>query len=388
MCFHTGNNTRADAAAYKTLLGKTVMTATSDFHQAQAVPDAASSHAPMRVLVDIVHPADVLFFKRPIDMLRARGDDVRILSRHKDVTCDLLDAFGFDHRPISRAGTGVLKLGLELAARDIAVLREIQRFRPQAMTGFGGVAIAHAGRLTGVPSVAFYDSENATLQTRITWPFIGHLYVPQAYAGTTPDGRTTRLAGTKELSFLHPSAFRPDRTAALAAGLDPDRDNFFVRVVAWRANHDVGKAGWSEELLRRTVSRLSAVGKVHLSSETPLPGDLTQYLYQGPKDQVHHLLAQCRLLVGESATMASEAAVLGTPAIYAGRDFPGYVRELEDAGLIRNIDGVTEQTLSSAIDAALAQPKAEVRAARDAYVAACPDWSQAVVDALDRHAAS
>ncbi|PWE28765.1 hypothetical protein DDZ14_18750 [Maritimibacter sp. 55A14] len=341
----------------------------------------------MRALFEIVHPADVLFFKRPMEALRARGDEILVLSRRKDIACDLLDEFRISHRPVSAAATGVMNLAAELARRDLAVYRAARAFRPDVMVGFGGVAISHAGRAAGIPAVSFYDSENATLQTRLTWPFITHLYVPKAYGGATPGGRTTRLPGVKELSFLHPSAFRADRATALAAGLDPERENFFVRVVAWRANHDLGKAGWPADLLSSVVARLSEAGAVHLSSETPLPDDLRMYAYRGPKNSVHHLLAYCRMLVGESATMASEAAVLGVPAIYAGRDFPGYTRELEAAGLIRNLEGAEAGTLLPAIDRMLAVPKHETEAARDRYVAACPDWGEAVVDALDRHGA-
>ncbi len=81
--------------------------------------------------------------------------------------------------------------------------------------------------------------------------------------------------------------------------------------------------------------------------------------------------------------MASEAAVLGVPAIYAGRDFPGYVRALETAGLIMNVSEIAQEPVVAAIDTTLARPLAETVAARDAYVAACPDWAEAVVQALD-----
>ncbi len=341
----------------------------------------------MRALFEIVHPADALFFKRPIEMLQSRGDEILVLSRRKDIACDLLDEFGIRHRPISTAASGIMNLAAELARRDLAIYRAARTFRPDVMIGFGGVAISHAGRAAGIPTVSFYDSENATLQTRLTWPLITHLYVPEAYGGAIPSGRTTRLPGVKELSFLHPSAFQPDRATALAAGLDPERENFLVRVVAWRANHDLGKAGWSSELLRSVVMRLSEAGAVHLSSEMPLPADLKEFAYRGPKNAVHHLLAHCRALVGESATMASEAAVLGVPAIYAGRDFPGYTRELETMGLIRNLESSEAATLLPAIDRMLSVPKRDIETARDCYVAKCPDWSQAVVDALDRHGA-
>ncbi|MBD3625658.1 MAG: DUF354 domain-containing protein [Rhodobacteraceae bacterium] len=337
----------------------------------------------MRIIFDIVHPADVLFFKRPVEIFRARGDEVLLVSREKDVAISLIEEFGFPHECASRQNSGLLGLGLEMLRRDITLLRIARRFRPDVMIGFGGVAIAHVGRLLSIPSVSFYDSENATLQTRVTWPFIGHLYVPRSYDGPVPEGRTTRVPGTKELSYLHPAGFTPDREVAARHGLDPGQENFLVRVVAWRANHDVGKAGWSPDLLRKVVGHLAAQGKVHLSSELPLPDELDRLRYKGPARDIHHLVGCCRLLVGESATMASEAAVMGVPGIYAGRDFPGYVRELEAAGLLTNVEEVTEARVLGAIENALATPLGEIAARRDAHVASCPDWAHVVVDALD-----
>lgn len=340
----------------------------------------------MRVLIDIVHPADVLFFKRPIEALMDRGDEVLILSRRKDIACDLLAGFGLPHTPVTDAGRGMAGLALELLTRDLKVFRHALAFRPNVMIGFGGVAISHAGVLSRRPSVSFYDSEKASLQTRLTWPFISALYVPEAYNGSTPAGRTTRLKGVKELSYLHPSAFAPDKKAAIDAGLDPERDNYFIRLVAWRANHDLGKRGWNETLLRRMVERLSQTGRVHLSSEDPLPADLARHAYCGPKTAVHHMLAHCRLQIGESATMASEAAMLGVPAVYAGGIVWGYMRELGDAGLIRIEEELSEATLMKAIDDAMSPPLSDVRARRDAYVANCPNWAEEVVAAIDRHA--
>lgn len=77
----------------------------------------------MRLSVDTVHPADVLFFKCPLDALRAHGEDFLILSRRKDVACELLDQFGFDHLPVSTARTGVADLAARLLRRDLGVFR-------------------------------------------------------------------------------------------------------------------------------------------------------------------------------------------------------------------------------------------------------------------------
>ena len=346
---------------------------------------SAASHNGLRVLVEIVHPADVLFFLHPIRRMQARGDTVDIVSRRKDVAGDLLDEFGLAHTPLSRAGTGLSGLARELVVRDARLLAHAVRRRPDVMLGFGGVAISHVGKLLRVPSVSFYAADTASLQTRLTWPFIDHLYVPEPYRGPVPEGRTTRFPGVKELSYFHPDDFRPDREAALAAGLDPDRANVFLRTVAWRANHDLGKTGWSDDTLRALVAELQMRGTVHISTERALPDDLAPHLYRGPKSAVHHVMAGCALYVGESATMAHEAAFLGVPAIYDGTDHPGTTRELARHGLVTALQQPGPDALLAAVRERLADDGATARALA-AYLEGRPNLADYIVAAADRHA--
>ncbi len=340
----------------------------------------------MRVIVEIVHPANVLFFLRPIRVLLTRGDEVLILSRHKDVAPALLDSFGLPHRPVSSAGRGLAGLAYELVKRDLRILREARRFRPHVMIGYGGVAISHVGRILRIPAISFYDTEQAVLQTRLTWPFITHLYVPEAYHGKGPHKRMTRVPGCKDLSYFNPAAFRPDKAAAIRSGYSPDQDNFLIRVVSWRANHDIGKAGWSQMALAGLVRYLAARGKVHISTERSIPPELAPFQYSGRPTDIHHLLAHCRLYVGESPTMACEAAVLGTPSVYASDDVLGYVGELSAAGLITKLPAVDLQPMLDVVGELLAEPAQRFREAREAWLSNKPDWAEVVVKAIDRHA--
>ena len=98
----------------------------------------------MHVLIDIVHPADVLFFVRPIRMFEKRGDRVTVVSRQKDVATDLLDAFGIAHQVISRQGSGGrVALARELLQRDLGLWRLVRRDRPE----LGVIVITHFQRL-------------------------------------------------------------------------------------------------------------------------------------------------------------------------------------------------------------------------------------------------
>jgi predicted glycosyltransferase len=340
----------------------------------------------MRVLFDIVHPADVLFFAHPIRDLLAAGDSVRIVSRKKDIACDLLDQFGFEHQPISQASQGRLGLAQELLVRDLNLLRTALAFRPDVMAGFGGVSISHIGKLIGCPSISFYDTDTAPLQTRLTWPFITHLYVPEAFTGAVPEGRTTRFRGIKETSYFHPENFVVDETIASRNGWVAGKDNFFLRVVRWRANHDIGKSGWTDELLRAVVEKLSRRGVVHISTERPLPSEFEPFIYRGNKSEMHHVLGKCRLYVGESASMAQESGILGVPSIYDAADHAGATCELEDHGLLVANRQRGQDALLAEIDRLLdAEYPRELAARRAVYLADRPNLAKLVLEAIQKH---
>lgn len=333
----------------------------------------------LEFLVDIVHPADVLFFLRPIRMLQERGHNVQVVSRRKDVACRLLDNFGIAHAPISTQGRGLAGLGVELVWRDLALLIRTLKKRPNLMLGFGGLAISHVGFLSGIPSLVVYDSENARLQTRLAWPFLTHLIVPEDYGGSLPPGKTERLPGIKDLSYFHPSAFQPNREKAISLGLDPQRPNVFVRTVHWGANHDVGKIGWTNEEARALVNALSPQARVHVCAEGLPLESLAPYLWHGEPGDVHHLLGYCDAYVGESATMACEAATMGVPAIYAGVDLPGYVVGMDRRGLIRWLPPDRRSELGNTTMHLLSSREL-FREEHQRWLRCVPDWAVALVE--------
>lgn len=341
----------------------------------------------MKILVDIVHPADVLFFLNPIRKWQRAGHVVQVVSRRKDVTGGLLDAFGVEHREISKAGTNLASLGLELARRDFVLLGVARQLGPDVMCGFGAVAISHVGKILGIPTVSFYDTERAPLQHRATLPFISHLHVPQSYDGPIARNRTSRFPGTKDFSYLHPDNFTPDRDLALAAGLVEGAPNFFVRLVGWQANHDLGHAGWNADTTGEFVRYLSEQGRVHISSERPLPAELEEYRYRGRVEHVHHLLAHCACYIGESATVAGEAVLLGVPAVYAADDRRCYTDELAARGLLWKVPRVDFPSLCKAVGEAGALDKALLARRLLAYMEGKINLADYVVDAVLRQVA-
>lgn len=292
----------------------------------------------MKILFDINHPAHVHFFRNPAKLLIEEGHKIYFTSRKKDVTVQLLNEYRLKHFELSGLGSrGLWSLGKELVTRNIALTRVARRIKPDIMAAVGGPTIAHTGALLNIPSLVFYDTENAKLQNMLTYPLATKVLVPNCYEGWLPKN-SMRYMGYHELSYLHPSSFKPNLKTARNNGIQPEKDSIFVRLVSWQANHDIGEEGWSEELLDNFISCYSSRYNILISSEIPLTNKFSKYLYKGKVNAIHHVMAFCRLVIGESATMASEAAMLGVPAIYAAETSRGYINELQSKyNLVSNI---------------------------------------------------
>ena len=76
----------------------------------------------MRVLVEILHPAHVHFFRNAIQIWKDRGDEVLVLSREKEVANQLLRGYGIEFESISTLGKGKLAMIREMIVRDVRML--------------------------------------------------------------------------------------------------------------------------------------------------------------------------------------------------------------------------------------------------------------------------
>jgi uncharacterized protein len=320
----------------------------------------------MRVLIDILHPAHVHFFRNFYSEMEGRGHDVCITARDKDRSVELLRAFDLPYQQISQQKSGAGGLAVEMAQRTPRLMKIMRSFRPDVMTGIMGPSIALAGalRLPRVPAVVFYDTEFAVQTNRIVYPLAYSVCTPDCYQGAVP-GRHPTYAGYHELAYLHPSRFRPDPAVLAEFGVSPGEAYSIVRFVSWQAVHDRKERGLTVKQKRHLVEVLQRRGRVLVSSEGPPPPELADLAIRGPVEKVHHLLAHARLVVGESATMSSEAAVLGVPAVFIATTGRGYTDDEERRyGLVRHFTEDQYDMALSAIEDILAAPSAAWAGAR------------------------
>lgn len=293
----------------------------------------------MRILIDIGHPAHVHFFKHAIWELEKRGHNLLVTSRKKDIATKLLDIYNIKHECLGIAGQGLLKLGKELLWRDAKLLKLAKSFSPDILLGIAGIFIAHVGRLLGSPSIFFTDTENARLINGLGFPFATTICTPSCFQYNV-GAKQVVYNGYHELAYLHPNYFKPDASILKLFGVKDNEKFVIMRFVGWEASHDVGHKGLSLEMKIKAVKEFSKHAKVFITSEKELPVELKKYRIKIPIERIHDILYYATLLYGESATMASESAILGTPAIFLDDVGRGYTNEQERVyGSVFNFTG-------------------------------------------------
>ena len=297
----------------------------------------------MRVAITIQHPAHVHFYRHAITHLEALGHEVFVFTRDRPMAIALLNAFDIDYEILTGRFDSKVEMVVNQFRYELNLVRKLRAIDPDVVTGIGGLAMSHAGTLTDTETVLFTDTEHATLSNSLAFPFADRICTPDCYFDDIGP-KQRRYPGYHELAYLHPDRFEPDRRVLTDIGLDPDERFVVLRLLDWKAAHDIGDSGFAA--VDSVVDALEATGAtVFITAEGDLPESVADRQLPVDPQQVHHLLAYADLFIGESATMAAESAVLGTPGIYVSTIRLGYTAELEDRyGLLHNFDGPNRES--------------------------------------------
>jgi len=286
----------------------------------------------LRILIDIEHPAHVHFFKNFAWQMREKGHQILISAFDKEVTLELLRAYNFEYDLCGKQGNSLFASAKQLLERDCRVYRLVRRFKSDVIIGIGDIVGAHASKVTKATSIVFTDTENAKLANILTFPFADVICTPSCFKKDLGE-KQVRYNGYHELAYLHPNYFKPDPSVLKELGLTEGEKFVILRFVAWQAVHDVGQHGFDMLTKRRLVKEIEKYVRVFITSESPLPSEFEKYRITTPPEKVHDLLYYATLLIGDTQTMTTEAALLGTPAIrcnsFVGPNDMGNFVELE-----------------------------------------------------------
>lgn len=280
----------------------------------------------MNILFVSGHPAQVHNFRNVRAELIKQDHRVFWLTTPKDIATNLLDIYQIPYQLLYKPNKNILSKAWTLLRN---VIWEICFLRQNKID----VAITRtcpyttiAAKICGVKHIIIDDTEHAARKMKIFSNLANVVIIPECFDFQLRSDEL-RFLGNVELFYLHQNRFVPSSIWNL---LNTESDTRFaiVRFVKWDAWHDTELVGgFTLDQKRELVARLQKHMRVFISSETELPTDLEPYRIQIPIERMHDVQAAASLFVGESATMASESVVLGTPAIYIDEVGRGYTDE-------------------------------------------------------------
>jgi hypothetical protein len=276
--------------------------------------------------------------------MEENGHQFLITARDKDKTIDLLDKYGFQYILTGKAETTPIGYIREMMKRTRQFYSIIGEYKPNIILTQMDPSPAIAAKLRRVPYLCLADSEPAKLILHSTMPFTQAVLTPSCFR-TTLGKKQIYYSGYKELAYLHPNIYQPDISVLKELGLGVDEPYTVLRFVSWGAHHDIGEQGIQNKI--EIVKQLEKHGRVFISSESKLDDDLEKYELNVSPEKMHDVLYYARLLFCDSQTMATEAGVLGTPAVrcnsFVGANDMGNFIELEKKyGLIYNFSDENE----------------------------------------------
>ncbi len=284
----------------------------------------------MKVLVDIGHPAHVHLYRNLIRELKDRGVEVYVTVRDIDSAKKLLDLYGIDYLEIGSKNDSLFSKMLNQIVYDFRVFKIIRRHGIKAGIG-SSIVLPHMSLISGFNSIILDDDDDSAepLFTVFAHPFATLLFSPDSLEGKRRRKNTVYYPGYHELAYLHPDIFRPDKNVLSLAGLKEGDPFFIMRFNAFKAHHDKGVRGISLTQKLELIRKLKPLGSVLITTERDIEPELKDYQLTVPPDKIHSLLSYATLFIGDSQTMTSEAAVLGTPALRMN-SFAGKISYLEE----------------------------------------------------------
>ena len=302
------------------------------------------------VVISLEHPAWVHQFKGVIQNLKEEGHAVTVFAIKKDITIYLLEKFSIPYILVAtNTGKGFFQKAWLLISITFKIWHSLLEKKPDIFIGRASPMMALNAFLFRRPHIVYEDTERSFVSLAICKLFSSKIVTNKSFLRNL--GKKHLLVDThKELFYLHPDELVLNNSVLEAYGLTPKDTFSIVRFVAWNADHDMGHQGIPDELKIRAVREFEKYGRVLVTSEVPVPAELEAYLIKVAPEHIHSLMYHASLVFGESATMASEAAMLGVHSVFCYFAQIGTTSDIEkNYNLLFNF-GLSETEISKAID--------------------------------------
>jgi predicted glycosyltransferase len=281
----------------------------------------------MNILIDINHPAQVHYFRNLYKELIPRHK-VYVSCKKVPLIEKLLNAYNISYKSYGEKKDNIILKAIYQIKYDIECYNFLKKYHIDIAIG-SSISNVHAAKFTKAISIATTDSDlyAIPLAAKFVYPFADYLMMPDSLAYQNHPKQIC-YPGYQELAYLHPNRFEPDPTVLEQCGLKESDTFFILRFTAFKAHHDIGMYGLSKEQKWDLIKLLELYGRVLITSEVNDP-EFTPYYINIAPEKIHSLLYYSSMLICDSQTMTTEAAVLGTPA-FRCNTFAGKLTVIEE----------------------------------------------------------
>lgn len=316
----------------------------------------------MNILIQLSHPAHFHLYKNVARNLMKDGNRVYILIKTKDILEDLLKQSGLPYYNILKNAHRKSKLGmiLDMFIREMKMIRFVYKYKIDLLTG-STPEVAHVSLLARKYGLNTGEDDINVIPAfaKMVYPFADTILSPVSCDNGRFEKKTIKYASYHELAYLHPNNFVAQKDIARKY-VDIDRPYFILRFAKLNAHHDDGIHGINTAIAQHLLDVLLPHGNVYITAERELEPQFEKYRIHIKTIDMHHVMAYADMYVGDSQTMAEEAAMLGVPFVrfngFVGRI--GCLEELEQNGykLGYGVKPENEEALYSAVNEILSTP--------------------------------
>lgn len=270
----------------------------------------------MNILVDIGHPGHVHLLKNLLDTLENEKHKIIVTVKDIPIAIKLLEYYGIDYINLGKKQDSIFgKLFFQLKY-NWSVGRLV--WKNKIALGIGtSMTIAHVSKFSKMASIVLDDDDDDAqpLFVKYAHPFADVILSPDALVENRRSNKTTFYPSYHELAYLHPNRFKPDLKVLEELGLKENDTFFILRFNVFKAHHDVGISGLNLAQKLEIVNLLKPLGRIFITTEREIEAELKEFQMPVAPEKIHSLLYYATMFVGDSQTMTSEAALLGTPAV-------------------------------------------------------------------------